>query len=234
MFVPTRHAREVRAGTLLKACMYALMPPQYNYIRKIKDTFGASSLQYLNSESFLHDLLKMHPMRVPGRRIAIEKRFEKRFSKLIQKSGLVPVIYSGQKELGEVVSDERVIVIIIPEAYDVSSRKHRTAYERSAATKVLFQSRKKPRTVSLAHDIFMWEPRGLPRAVAGTIVYIERDFRRLIWSTLIQARKNNDRISQREVLRHLLKALLWRQENRYRALNKKPAVIMARLVYDFL
>ena len=231
MFIPTRHSKEVRIITFIRALYYSFLPPQYSYVKKLKRRFGTSSLQYLNVESFLHDFLKVHPNRTPSKSIAVEAKFFKRFSRLILKSGLQPITFKGQKELSFVLRDDRLLAVILPEAYDVSAKKYLKDYESSRATKIILQSRKKPRTVSLDHSIFIWEPRFLPRAVSGAVTYIDPDTCADIYGPLKSLLYQRDRLESKIILKHVWKALKG-QEDKYRLLDRRPALILARLVYD--
>ena len=232
MYTETTHSREVGLGTLVAAVWYAFLPPQQGYFAKLKERFGSNVLLYPNTESFLTTFLKHHEARVPGKIVAVEPRHAKRFGKIIERLGLKIEIFNGQKQLAGVLSNPRVMAIIISESYDISAKKYKQMYHATTATKIMYQNRKRPRSVALEHDVFVWEPKSMPRAVGGAVVVVDddklNDMRRFLRQHLAGLKRipNKDLVS---ALKYARKGL----ENKYRRIDARPAQITARLLYNF-
>lgn len=233
MYKQTKHARDISKLTFFKGLVYALMPPDLGAHEKIKRRFGSNSLLFLNTETALSELLRNLPKRQPGMVVALEYRHAKRLGKIIERVGLKPVYFSGQKQLASLLSDGQVpSVIILSDAYEFSSDRFRRTYNNADVIRVVYQHRKRPRATHMPHDVFIWEPRALPRALSGAVVAIDTESFPLMHKELLMAQKQKEFIRNEEVLRELWHALRGR-ENRFRRVDSKPGALVRRLVYDF-
>lgn len=233
MYVKSTHANGVSRLSHLRALWYSILPPsQAEYMMRLRERFGASAQLHLNTESFLNSFLRNIPERVPGMYVAVDTRHAKRFAKVILRCGLKVAEYGGQKSLGEVMKQPRLLAIIIPDNYEVLSRKYSKQYQDCGAIKIVFQNRKRPRSVRLEYDVYLWEQKQLPRTISGCVavfvaenLFEVRDFLRMQNSKLVRL-SNKAHVKD---IRYALKG----KENKYRRIDRRPARILPRMLYDF-
>jgi hypothetical protein len=163
--------------------------------------------------------------------VLIEKRYEKRFKKPVQRLGLKLIPFIGVKELGSVIDEPNILAVFISDVYSGMPRSVRAKFDAHSACKIVYQNRKRPQVVELEHDVYIWEPRSLPRAVSGSVVvannheYLE-----------VMKRVRSD-VTQRirlenGVLVTDIRMALRGYENKYRRIDKRPPRILSRLLYD--
>jgi hypothetical protein len=232
MYIQTTHAREVGRETYIRSLWYLMLPPQAGYFERLRARFGSSALLFANTETFLMTFFKFYPGREPGMLIAIDQKHVRRFGKVIDRLGLKVAEFSGQQELAGVLANPRVLAVILPEAYDVSASKYKKVYDESSAVKIIYQHRKKPRSVSLDHDVYLWEPRSLPKTVSGVVVVIDKE---KIPATHADVKAYNSflpRMTNADFVSEIRRAR-GGFENKYRRIDLRPARILARVLYNF-
>jgi len=201
-------------------------------MKRLKARFGSRVILFLNTESLLTILLKNLPDRVPGMYVGVDRRYAKRFGKVIERVGLKVAQFSGQKSLGEVMSNERLIAIIIPDSYEVSSARYKRQYALLNIPKIIYQNRKRPRSVALDHDVYVWEPRGLPRTISGCVAVMNGEKLEDLGDLLKKQNTDYPRLEAGAVIEDLRWARKGK-ENRFRRVDRRPPRILPRMLYDF-
>jgi hypothetical protein len=212
--------------------MYSLLPPQAGYMQRLRARFGANAILLANTETFLMTFFKFHPGREPGMLIAIDKKYVRRFGKVVDRLGLKTAEYGDQAELAELLVNPRVLAVILPESYDLSVKKYKHAYNDSKAVKIIYQNRKKPRSVSLEHDVYLWEPRSLPKTVSGAVAVINSGKLPATYSDIKAYYSFLPRMSNKDFVGDIGRARRG-YENKYRRIDQRPARILARILYNF-
>lgn len=233
MYIKSSHARGVSRLTTLRAVLYELLPPSQNgYMKRLKARFGSQAILFLNTEALLTILLRNLPDRIPGMYVGVDSRHVKRFGKAIERVGLKVAEFNGQKTLGEVMLNDRLIALIIPDNYEVSSPRYKRQYASLDIPKIVYQNRKKPHSVALEHDIYLWEPKGLPRTISGCVVVVNGEKLEELGSMLKKQNSEYPRLEASAVMKDLRLARKGK-ENRFRRVDRRPPRILPRMLYDF-
>lgn len=201
-------------------------------MRRLRGRFGSSAQLYLNTESLLNSLLRNLPERVPGMYVAVDSRHAKRFTKVILRSGLKVAEYGGQASLGKLMSQPRLLAIIIPDSYEVFTIKYAKQYANCKATKIVYQNRNRPKSVGLEHDVYLWEQRQLPRTISGCVAVFVSDNLAEVRDLLRRQNTKLPRLKNKSHIRDI-KLALRGKENKFRRIDRRPAPILPRMLYDF-
>jgi hypothetical protein len=233
MYIQSTRSKSVSFTTFMKAFAYTYIFPQNGFSEKLRGRFGTSTQLYLNSVIAFTLLIKYLPGRVPGMYIAVDERLEKRFRKIIIRLGMKVLTFSGQTELIDACETLHVIAVIVPDSYAAAHDRYKKRYENSKPIKIAYQNRRRPKSVDMKHDVYVWEPRTLPRSVSGCVVVCSSDNLTFTKQQMRDVHNERLRLSSREFI-----AELWRSlrgyENKYRRIDRRPPKIMARLLYDIL
>lgn len=232
MFVKSKHARGVSKKTLVRAVLYAYISPTNGYLIKLRERFGYSARLLLNSELALGVILKNIPGRQPGMSVVIDASLIRRFGTIIEKLGLQTLIYKGEKELLTHSCSKRVLAIIIPDSYHAMTQRNKNKFEKTSPIKIIYQNRKRPKSVDLIHDVYIWETRLLPRTVSGAVVSFYTDDLTAVREALRNTNTSKDKLPAASFIREIY----WgtkSYENKYRRVDKSPPKILARMLYDF-
>jgi hypothetical protein len=231
MYIQSTRSKSVSLITFLKAVGYMYLLPQNGFLDKLKERFGTSSQLYLNSALALTLLIKHLPGRVPGMYIAIDERLERRYKKVVTRLGMKLLTYDGQKGLIDACEAPHVLAVIVPDSYAASHTRFKKRYEASRPFKIVYQNRRRPKSVDMKHDVYMWEPKDLPRSVSGCVIACPSDDLAITRQQMREVHGRKARLSSGEFI-----VELWRGvrglENRYRRIDRRPPRIMARLLYD--
>lgn len=232
MFVKSKHARSVTRATLLRAVFYVYVYPKNGFLNKLRERFGSSVRLLLNSELALQIVLKNLPDRQPGMVVGIESRNTRRYAKIIERQGLKVVEFEGEKSLIDLLESSHILAVIVPDSYDAMGARKKNRFDKSAPIKIIYQNRKRPRPVDLVHDIYMWEPKALPRTVCGCVVAVPNDK----LSQIIEQLKKANMSRPRFLANNFIREIYWATkgfENKYRRVDKSPPRVLARMLYDF-
>lgn len=228
MYIKTAHSGGVSYSTLLKVIVYVYLNPMTGFVKKLRERFGSSAQIVLNAEAALTLILKSLPGREPGMIIGIDSRSSKRVEKLIDILGLKSQLYDGEKELIKLLDDHRLLAVIIPETYRALHARNRSKLHASKAVKILYQRSRRPKPLGLPHDIYLWETRGLPRSVSGTVVVSSLpEVNEAIKVDLM----SKPYLPNTEFIREIYRTIRG-FENRYRRIDKRPPKVMPRVLYD--
>jgi hypothetical protein len=163
--------------------------------------------------------------------VAIDERMDKRFRKIIERLGMKVLVFAGQKQLIEACETAHVIAVIVPDSYSASHGRFKKRFEASRPIKIVYQNRRRPKSVDLSHDVYIWEPKQLPRSVSGCVLVCSSDQLTETKQQIKDVYVEKSRLSSREFIAELWKALR-SFENRFRRIDRRPPRIMARLLYD--
>lgn len=232
MFVKSRHSRGVSLASLIRAVYYIYLAPRNGYLRKMRDRFGTGARLLLNTELALTTIIKYLPGKQPGMVVGIDIRNIRRFGKLVEKLGLKVVVYDGESELIELLKLTRLLAVILPDSYDAMSRINKNTFDKSMARKIIYQNRKRPKSVDLLHDVYIWEPRTLPRTVSGAIVVTVAEDLEGVRSEIKAVNHSRPNMPASSFIREIYYATKG-YENKYRRVDKSPPRVLARMLYDF-
>lgn len=232
MFVKSKHTRSVSLKTLLRAVFYIYIYPKNGYLKKLRERFGSTARLLLNTELALTVIIKNLPGREPGKIIGVEARNHRRFAKLIEKQGLKAVAYEGDTELLELTTQPNVLAIVIPDSYGAMTSRRKNKLESSTIIKIIYQNKKRPKSTALLHDIYIWEPKDLPRSVCGAVVVVVDDRLDKIRQAIMIVNQSRSRFSANAFINEIYRATRG-FENKYRRIDKAPPRVLARMLYDF-
>jgi len=232
MFVKSKHARGVSRATLLRAVFYIYIYPKNGFLKKLRDRFGFGVRLVLNTELAMTIIVKNIHGREPGMFVGIESRNLRRFSPIVEKLGLKVLPYDGEKELLEIARTVHVLAIIIPDSYGAMGMRKKSKFESSAPIKIVYQNKKQPKSVALQHDVYIWEPRLLPRTMCGAVVVVPNDSLVSVNDALRTVNQERQRMPPNGFIREIYWATKG-YENRYRRIDKSPPRVLARMLYDF-
>jgi hypothetical protein len=217
--------------TFIKVILYTYISPQNGFFKKLRYKFGSSTQLFLNSELALTCIIKYIPGRVPGMYIAIDRRIHKRFKKAIERLGMKLLVYEGQKELAAACEKKHVLLVIVPDSYDVSLGRFKKRIEKSRPMIVVYQNRRVPRIVGIDHDIYMWEPRALPRSVSSSVVVFNGIRLEGTARSISTYHSKKERLGSKDFISEIWKDIRG-YESTHRRIDRRPPKIMARLLYD--
>lgn len=216
----------------MRAIFYSYIAPSNGYLLKLRARFGHNVRLVLNTEIALKVVLKNLPDRHPGMGIVIERGLVRRFGKIIENLGLHPIVYNGEKELLVQSAGNRVLAVIIPDNYHAMTQRNKNKFEKTDPIKIIYQNRRRPKSVELTHDIYIWETRLLPRTVSGSVVVLYNDTLDGVRDALRNANTSKLKLPSTA----FIKEIYWATkgyENKYRRVDKSPPKILARMLYDF-
>jgi len=232
MFVKSKHARGVTRMTLLRAVFYIYIYPKNGFLKKLRNRFGSGARLVLNTELAMSVVIKNIPSREPGMFVGIDVRNVRRFTKIIEKLGLKVLTYEGERQLLEVANSPHVLAVIIPDSYSAMSARRKNKFEQSSPVKIIYQNKKRPKSVDIVHDVYIWEPKSLPRTSCGAVVALANDSLESIRLALQATNLDKQRMSPNSFIREIYYATKG-YENKYRRIDKSPPRILARMLYDF-
>jgi len=119
----------------------------------------------------------------------------------------------------------------VPDNYDASHGRYKKRFEQSTPIKIAYQNRRLPKSIDMQHDVYLWEPRSLPRSVSGAVLVMGAEELIETKLRLKELSSKKPRLSAGDFVKDLQRALRG-YENRYRRLDRRPPKIMARLLYD--
>lgn len=233
MYITTAHAKGVSSGTLLRVLAYIVQPPTGAYWNFLKSHFGRHVQLYANTETCIDTLLRCLPVREPGMTVVLDKKYARRFTKVVRRFGLKVATFNGQKELKAALEHTpSIVLILIGDAYDSSNKTLHRIYDQHSSLKVVLQVRRRPRSVRLMHDYYLWEPKDLPRSISGCVC-VPNGTSLSVAEKMNVLNRQKPRIERSYFIRELWRAVLSDKENRYRRIDKRPPRILARVLYDF-
>jgi hypothetical protein len=232
MFVKSKHAKGVTRMTLLRALFYVYVHPKNGFLKKLRERFGSGARLVLNTELALTLVIKNIPNREPGMFVGIDVRNVRRFTKIVEKLGLKVMTYEGERELVEVANTPHVIAVIVPDSFSAMSERRKSKFERSNLVKVIYQNKKRPKSVDLMHDVYIWEPKALPRSSCGAVVVLANESLETVRQALRTANTERQRMTQARFIQEIFNATKG-YENKYRRIDKSPPRVLARMLYDF-
>jgi len=219
--------------TLCKVLIYIYFYPQNGFFDKLKARFGSGMQLFLNTEIALTLLLKHLPGRVPGMYVALDERNAKRFRKIVERLGLKVFVFSGQKELVDACEMKHVLAVLVPDSYGAAHGRYKKRYENSPPVKIVYQNRRQPKSVDMAHDVYIWESRTLPRFVSGAVMICDNEELASVRHQIRDINNKKSRVTSKEFI-----AELWRAyrgyESKFRRIDNRPPKIMARLLYTMI
>jgi hypothetical protein len=232
MYVKSKYAQSVSVDSLLKAFWYTYLSPKTGYYDKLRSRFGSRARLMLNSEMALDLVLRNLPTRQPGMQVLVDASRFKRFEKVIKRLGLRPIQFDGERQLLELADNSHVLAIVIPDSYSVMHRKNLKIYDALPLVRILYQNRKRPKQVDLTHDVYIWEPKHLPRSSSGAVVVVANDRLLDVDTAIKEMNSQYPRMVTRVFIKEIYKALRG-HENRYRRIDRRPPKVLARMLYDF-
>jgi hypothetical protein len=227
MYIQSKHAKEVGVGTFARAFWAAITPPDRAAKTKLTKLVGSHVL-YLNLETALRAVCRFLPGRQPGKKILVDQQLYRKAHKIIEKSGLVVVVFSGQAEFLSSIEQKNVIALLVTDHFDQGGRRIHKALSTYTGLTIIFQHRLRPRKRDLgARDIMLWQPRELPRSSGGTALVYGEDNERAMIGELQKHNKALRRISNTEFVKDVWNGLFGKVQSS-RHIKRRPALVLAK------
>lgn len=222
---------EVPIGVLFRALFYTYVYPKNGFYKKLRDRFGYRAKVVLNSELAIQLVLTNLENNYPGMKIGIDSRLYKRFRKLVASKGYQPETLQNHKDLLTISEDPRCLAVVLTDGYASMSSRQKNRLYRSNATTIIVQRRMQPKSVDLDMDVYIWEPKQMPKSISCSVVVVGEAF-----DSIRQRITEFNSMHQSPTTREVIKELYYASKGRintYRRLDQKPSALMVRLVYDF-
>lgn len=227
MYIQSKHAKEVGVGTFVRAVWAAVTPPDRAAHKKMTDLVGRHIL-YLNLETALRAVCRFLPDRQPGKKVLVDQQLYSKAHKIIEKSGLEVVVFSGQAEFLSSIEQKNVIALIVTDHFDQGGRRIHKALSTFAGLTIVYQHRLRPRKRELGeHEVMLWQPRGLPRSSGGAALVYGDEYNEMMIDKLQKHNSALRRISNKEFIIDIWNGLFGKiQQSRH--IKRRPALVLAK------
>lgn len=233
MYVQSALAREVSWRVFWRALVFTIAPPDRAVHKKLTVKLGRHAV-LLNTETALSLLFHAVPNREPGMLVAVDSTIAKSSVRVVKKCGFSVVIFKGEHELVQVLSQNKVSILYLSDSFNQGGRKtHRTLQEFSGLV-VASQNRLQFRPLQGTRtDITLWRPKGFTRSSGGAVLAFLSDSSADIERTIKAKQAGFERLLRREFLQDIAWGLFGYVQNA-RHVSKKPPLASLQLINERL
>jgi hypothetical protein len=227
MYIQSKHAKEVSVGTFVRAFWAVVTPPDRAAHKKMTKLVGRHIL-YLNLETSLRAVCQFLPGRQPGKKVLVDQQLHRKTHKLIEKSGLEVVVFSGQTEFLKSINQKNVVMLLVTDHFDQGGRRIHKALSTFNGVTVVYQHRLRPRRRVLgAQEVMLWQPKGLPRSSGGTALVYGEEHDETMINELQRHNRALRRISNKEFVTDIWKGIFGKVQSS-RHIKRRPAGVLAK------